>query len=550
MDIPLIYSSILSGDLSSVISSCANNNNNILIDYENKTPFHLIGFSGHTHLLEFFMKNSKIIQRYSKDNRGRNILHYSCQFNHFDVLSELYRYPDFSQLANDCVLNFDNDGFPPIALAVQYNNLDTLKWLHRHGSNLNIKFGIFQTTLIHLAIVTTSYECLLYLLTECDNDCIRKKNNLGDTPLHLASMLSKNKDIIQALVRNSNEITTLDRDVNGNLPIHLACLHSNLIAIDILLLDKNATNFINLKNHSHHTPFLYAIHSGDFNTIRHLFGSSNILINNNINMESVDYYGRDAVSICAGLGFADLLEYLLDIKRLTVSKQDLQSGMNALHWVCNNNNSNNNEFESCAKILLDRFHKSHHHHHHHQKNSNTKIIAASQPDNYGYTPLHFAVLRCHIEIIILLLNHSVDIHSADMDGNTPLHIAYGIQNMKIIELLLPRANCNIKNKNGIKPNDMMKKKYIPSFQNQHPGLQKENYLIRHKLLLTTTTTITTSITTSPTTTTSPKTKITKSLLVHDALLLQKKFNFEKEQKNDPEARLQKLITDLNIEDYH
>jgi ankyrin repeat protein len=44
-------------------------------------------------------------------------------------------------------------------------------------------------------------------------------------------------------------------------------------------------------------------------------------------------------------------------------------------------------------------------------------------NRFGYTPLHFAADRGHIEIVRLLCDHGADIEARDYDECRPLHEA-------------------------------------------------------------------------------------------------------------------------------
>jgi ankyrin repeat protein len=44
-------------------------------------------------------------------------------------------------------------------------------------------------------------------------------------------------------------------------------------------------------------------------------------------------------------------------------------------------------------------------------------------DNDGYTPLHYAVLHGHRDLVMLLLSRGADVNAQDNKGITPLHMA-------------------------------------------------------------------------------------------------------------------------------
>ena len=63
----------------------------------------------------------------------------------------------------------------------------------------------------------------------------------------------------------------------------------------------------------------------------------------------------------------------------------------------------------------------------------------------------------HVEIVLLLLRHSANVHSLDVDGETPLHLAAYYGHLKVTELLHKRstyANIYNRNKKGETPFDL------------------------------------------------------------------------------------------------
>jgi|GEM_PF-2098221 len=48
---------------------------------------------------------------------------------------------------------------------------------------------------------------------------------------------------------------------------------------------------------------------------------------------------------------------------------------------------------------------------------------ANQGDDAGLTPLHYAALHCHTNVVALLLKRGADVNRAAKDATTPLHVA-------------------------------------------------------------------------------------------------------------------------------
>lgn len=96
------------------------------------------------------------------------------------------------------------------------------------------------------------------------------------------------------------------------------------------------------------------------------------------------------------------------------------SGKTPLHTACIKG------LVSSAKVMLDR---------------DNNIVNIS--DNEGRTPLHYAVN--HEELMQLLLSYNPDL-TADDKGNTPLHYACGVNQPKVVKLLLKVCDKDMINK--------------------------------------------------------------------------------------------------------
>lgn len=60
-------------------------------------------------------------------------------------------------------------------------------------------------------------------------------------------------------------------------------------------------------------------------------------------------------------------------------------------------------------------------------------------DEFGSTPLHYAVLAEQDDIVKYLLDHNADVNAANHEGVTPLHCAALKGNYKIVKELLARG---------------------------------------------------------------------------------------------------------------
>jgi len=76
--------------------------------------------------------------------------------------------------------------------------------------------------------------------------------------------------------------------------------------------------------------------------------------------------------------------------------------------------------------------------------------------NDGYTPLHFACIKGHINVVrILLFLNEINVNILHEKDGTPLHIACKKNDMQIVSILVSfKANLNIKNSKNQLPIDL------------------------------------------------------------------------------------------------
>ena len=70
----------------------------------------------------------------------------------------------------------------------------------------------------------------------------------------------------------------------------------------------------------------------------------------------------------------------------------------------------------------------------------------------GFTPLHIAVSKGHLDMCQMLLDHKADVRAQDNKGNTPLHFAASEDHFEVAHMLLEhKANVNAMDKEGSTP---------------------------------------------------------------------------------------------------
>lgn len=113
-----------------------------------------------------------------------------------------------------------------------------------------------------------------------------------------------------------------------------------------------------------------------------------------------------------------------------------ENGWNALHYSCFYGR------EEITESLIALF------------NPSAELINGLTKD--GYTPLHLACIKGHINIVrILLFLKEIDVNILQEKDGTPLHIACKKNDMQIVSILVSfKANLNLKNSDNKLPIDL------------------------------------------------------------------------------------------------
>jgi len=168
----------------------------------------------------------------------------------------------------------------------------------------------------------------------------------------------------------------------------------------------NASLYRHNYHHSGGSAFFWGIQHGQEATVRHAIAEGSLQTRNSL--------GEGPLVVAARYGQLSILKFLLNCSdsHLDINDQD-KEGRTALSWAAANGD------RAITQQLLSH-----------------SQCQPDLPSKGGQTPLTFAALFGHIDVVELLLSASADPHSADEHGWTPLANAARNNKERVVERLL------------------------------------------------------------------------------------------------------------------
>lgn len=290
-------------------------------------------------------------------------------------------------------------------------------------------------------------------LVEADPQLMRKTDERGRTPLHLAAR-GVHFEVIRFLVENGADVNA--RDANGSTPLHSTASRSHFEACR-LLIEKGAE--VDVKNTDGKTPFYYASYGGHKELIHYLLDKGadqsdieirnawgrtplcaiardggdaetlKILITLGADVNAADKDGLTPIMLAAWRPYPDAVNTLLDAGAdLGINTKngelllDLAArGLEKLFSRMIENGANlSGPYQNGGTLL-----------HSAAGGSSLKIVETlvnkgfdpNKKDRFGWAPLHIAVEQGQKEIISFLLKKGADINARNILGETPYNIA-------------------------------------------------------------------------------------------------------------------------------
>ncbi|MEO0895706.1 MAG: ankyrin repeat domain-containing protein [Bacteroidota bacterium] len=276
--------------------------------------------------------------------------------------------------------------------AIKNHDLRFLYNYLKSGQNPNICDPLGYG-LLHSAIHEGTLDLVDMLLRH--GASAEQEDQFGNKPLQVACLFAKS-DVVELLLAYDAYIDGISPKRPWT-PLMIAVNERN-DELATLLIEQGA-NVSFVEEEEGWTPFLVACDTGLKDVGMRLIREG---VDLGAHVRSGDIAGRSAIHLVAYNGEVDLAEALVE-KGVDVNSSPVGGGLSPLHWAVYNDHLDLLDF------LLE-------------KGADTNLPASGIYDNR--TPLHYAVSCNRIHMLAPLLDHGADPLRADIEGRTPLDIAW------------------------------------------------------------------------------------------------------------------------------
>jgi ankyrin repeat protein len=397
-EVSLIHSIMLCGNFDAVkqLLFDSHYNDHSLIDRNGNTLLHSACVSGRLDIIQFLVEDMNYDINNCKNKVGNCPLHVAIEWGSTDIAEYL--------LKKGCINNQANElGQTPLYVSILHERNGIFTSLLSMNVDVNITTIDTQESALHVACCCDSADMAVRLL-ECDKQsCHNSMDAYGDTPLFNACRV-ENVDL--ELIGLMIEKGCNPRIVNAatkETPIHIACRRGRIDIMKILLDGDQGP--VNQCNYVEMSLLHLACYNDDKEMVEFLLCNNNIICE----LNSLDILGFAPLHIAATRNMIDIANFLLNSpyhSDINIADRD---GNVPLHHLCKR--------EVVARDLIQRL------------TSDATIVHQNKK---GYNPLHFISENSYSTLTIqCILNHpeltleskKIAVFAADVDGNTPLHVA-------------------------------------------------------------------------------------------------------------------------------
>lgn len=388
------------------------------------TPLHLASWVGNQTILDLLLSRNATVNIKNKYNNVP--LNYALlNRNHLVVETLLAHGADVNAVGHN--------GDTPLYFSIAGKNETIINLILSRNASVEVKDDDNNAP-IHYAVLYGDLKIVRSLLDHGAD--INSKSYDGSTPLLVAIWIGK-LSIIKSLISKNADLELKNK--HDNAPIHVAVLKGELDVIKMLV--ENGAN-VNSKGNNGYTPlhvagwlndrivnlmisdegkeYLVRKHGNGvvYAAEREMLLVIKTLVEHGADVNAQHHLGQTILHSVASFGFGELVEYLLS-KNASYQIEDYLC-FTPIHWAAIHGHIN------VIKILI-RYGDD-----------------VSRKGCNNYTALHLGVMRKDVELLLFLLSVNADPNAVAEDGRTPLDLAFQVGSRNIMELLL---------KNGAKVED-------------------------------------------------------------------------------------------------
>ena len=397
---------------------------------EGLTPFHKAIVNGVMASVEIMMKNGVNILQTSNDIYQNAPIHIACIHSRLDILKVLLS-------CECCDPNQQNSkGDTALHIVCRMRTGSELQFL----DVLTSTPGITPTLLnldgnapIHTACMNSRLESLKVLLS-CKSCDPNQQNSWGDTALHiLCRMRTGNEPQLLEVLTSTPGINPILLNVDGNAPIHTACMNSRLESLKVLLSCRSCDP--NQQNSKGDTALhiVCRMRTGNEPQLLEVLTSTP-----GINPILLNHDGNAAIHTACMHFRLKSLKVLLSCKNCDPNQQN-SKGDTALHIVCRMRTGRELQF---LEVLTST------------PGINPTLVnhegiaPCDVVDNDGNTLLHIACAEGNTKIVELLVRNRANILTLNHEGNVPIHTACMNSRLESLKVLLSCKSCDPNQQNS------------------------------------------------------------------------------------------------------
>ena len=441
-----------------------------VINKSGRTPLHIVCHRGDIPLLEALVADKRCDLNI-QDGNGDTALHIGVE--NVEVVKCL-----LESGCSRCDI-YNEKGLTPFHKAIITGVMASVEIMMKNGVNiLQTSNDIVQCAPIHIACIYSRLDILKVLLS-CESCDPNQQNYKGDTALHIVCRMRTGRELqfLEVLTSTPGIYHTL-MNLEGNAPIHTACMNSRLESLKVLLSCENCDpNQQNIKGDTALHIVCRMRTGSELQFLEVLISTSGInstIVNNEgiVPFEVVGNDGNTPLHNTCAEGNAALVELLMkkgvdiqksngqgdapihiackcfqlnSLKTILGSKdcdpnQQNREGNTALHIVCRMRTGSELQFldvlTSTPGINLTIV-------------NNKGIVPFEVVGNDGNTPLHNACAEGNAALVELLMKKGVDIQKSNGQGDAPIHIACKWFQLNSLKAILGSKDCDPNQKNAV-----------------------------------------------------------------------------------------------------